>query len=66
MRKATVDGQLVQDGPDSPETALCPACGCVVHKRRRRRMDGSVSYFYRHDAGDGYACPLRYDAALRR
>lgn len=36
MLEAKVEGQLVKAGPDSPETALCPACGGVVEKRRRR------------------------------
>jgi hypothetical protein len=60
MQKARVNGRLVTAGPDSPEMALCPACGEKVEKRKRRRGDGQVTYFYRHmmDVGDG--CPLRY------
>jgi hypothetical protein len=59
MREAKVEGRLVQAGPDSPGTALCPACGGVVRKRKRRRMDGGTTYFYRHDSGEGEGCPLR-------
>ena len=62
MIEAKVDGQLVQAGPDSPGEALCPACGGTVSKRKRRRMDGSVTYFYWHARGVGEGCPLRYDA----
>ncbi len=62
MLEAKVGGQLVQAGPDSPEKALCPACGGAVSKRKRCRMDGSVTYFYRHARGVGEGCPLRYDA----
>ena len=60
MVEATVEGQLVQAGPDSPEKGCCPACGGAVSKRKRRRMDGSVAYFYRHDNGQGDNCSLRY------
>ncbi len=60
MLEAQVDGQLVQASPDSPEKAQCPACGGTVSKRKRRLMDGSVTYFYRHHAGEGSNCPLRY------
>ena len=38
-------------GPDSPEVATCLACGGIVEKRRRRRMDRQTTYFYRHKAG---------------
>ena len=60
MREAKVDGQLIQADPNSPETALCPACGGSVSKRKRRNMDGSVTYFYRHAHGEGDTCPLRH------
>jgi hypothetical protein len=65
MLEAKVEGQLVQAGPDSPEKGRCPACGSTVTKRKRRRMDGSLSYFYRHARGEGMDCPLRYNG-LRR
>jgi uncharacterized protein with PIN domain len=48
MRKAKVNTQIVQASPDSPDRARCPQCGAPVVKRKRRRMDGSVVYFYRH------------------
>jgi len=60
MREAMVKGQLVLAGPDSPEEAVCPSCGGAVKKRKRRRMDGQVTYFYRHKAGIGEKCPRRY------
>jgi hypothetical protein len=75
MLEAKVEGQLVQAGPDSPEKAQCPSCpwsfgpwtkgGSTVTKRKRRRMDGSISYFYRHVRGEGMNCPPRY-SGLRR
>ena len=60
MREATVNGRLVLAGPDAPEEAACPCCGEMVRKRRRRRTDGWVTYFYRHATGAGDGCPLRY------
>ena len=60
MRKARVNGHFVLAGPDTPDEALCPACGAVVQKRKRRRSDGHVTYFYRHGMGLGEGCPLRY------
>jgi hypothetical protein len=60
MFEAKVDGQLVQAGPDSPEKAQCPVCGGTVTKRKRRRMDGGFSWFYRHVGGEDEDCPLRY------
>ena len=49
MREAIAEGQLVPAGPDAPEEAVCPACGGAVRKRKRRTMDGQVTYFYRHE-----------------
>ena len=56
MREAMVNGRLVLAGPDSPEEALCQACGGAVKKRKRRRMDGHATYFYRHERGVGDGC----------
>lgn len=60
MLEAKVDGQLVRAGPHSPEKGRCPSCGGTVSKRKRRRMDGRVTYFYRHNTAEGIDCPLRY------
>lgn len=60
MRKALVEGKLVLAGPDSPNAAVCPSCGGVVKKRKRRRLDGKTTYFYRHKRGVGEGCPQRY------
>lgn len=60
MREAEVDGQLVVAGPDTPELARCPTCGCEVQKRGRRRTDGQVTWYYRHKRGAGDDCPRRY------
>ena len=60
MREARVSGRLVLAGPDSALEAECPFCGGKVKKRKRRRMDGQVTYFYRHERGVGEDCQLRY------
>ncbi len=60
MQKAKVDGHLVSVGLDSVEEAECPSCGGRVRKRKRQRMDGQVTYFYRHVRGEGKDCQLRY------
>ena len=56
MRDAIVNGRLVVAGPGSPEKAMCPSCGGAVSRRKRRKMDGEVVYFYRHNRGVGEAC----------
>jgi len=60
MREALVNDKLVLAGPDSPAEAICPSCGGIVKKRKRRRMSGQVAYFYRHMRGVGDGCPQRY------
>ncbi len=60
MKHATLDGKPITAGPDSPDLAQCPECGAPVAKRKRSRMDGSVTYFYRHKRGQGVDCSLRY------
>ena len=59
MRDAMVNGQLVVAGPGSPEKAMCPSCGGAVSRRKRRKMDGEVVYFYRHKRGVMGECPRR-------
>jgi hypothetical protein len=60
MQEAKLNGRLVQADPDSPEIAECPACGGEVCKRRRKVGRHGHTYFYRHKAGVGDDCPLRY------
>ena len=60
MQFAEVDGHLIQASPDSPEVAQCPACGGEVHKRNRKVGRDGHTHFYRHKAGIGLDCPLRY------
>ena len=60
MREAIVEGRLIVAGPDAPEVARCPACGSELRKRKRRTMDGTTSWFYRHPNGAGKGCPKRY------
>jgi uncharacterized protein with PIN domain len=60
MRKARVNGRLVIAEPGAPDRGVCPECGAEVEKRRRKCMDGSVTYFYRHRRGKGKDCPRRY------
>jgi hypothetical protein len=60
MRQAKFKGRIVTAGPDTPDVATCPACGGEVRKRKRRRMDKTVTWFYRHRRGAGKHCPKRY------
>jgi hypothetical protein len=60
MHEAKVNGRLVLAGPDTPTQAECPCCGEAVSKRKRRRSDGRVTYFYRHVTGASDGCALRY------
>ncbi len=66
MKHATLDGQSFTAGPDTPDRARCPKCGAPVAKRKRSRMDGRVTYFYRHEQGQGEGCPLRYNPTVDR
>ena len=61
MRRAMIDGEVVTAGPEAPSVATCPACGGEVEKRKRRRSDGEVTWFWRHRPGQGDGCPRRYD-----
>ncbi|NLE45676.1 MAG: hypothetical protein GX620_13220 [Chloroflexi bacterium] len=60
MQEARVNGRLVTAGPDAPLEAVCPACGGVVIRRKRRGGDGEYTYFYRHQDGVEMRCPRRY------
>jgi hypothetical protein len=60
MKEAEVNGKLVVAGPDAPGKAICPDCSAEVRKRHVTRMDGTVTYFYRHRLGQGKDCPRRY------
>jgi hypothetical protein len=60
MRKALVNGKLVAAALDSSEVAVCPSCGGMVTKRKRRKLDGQTTYYYRHNRGVGQDCARRY------
>ena len=60
MKEAVVNGKLVVAEPNAPDTAVCPDCGTEVQKRHVKRMDGGITYFYRHKRGEGKGCPRRY------
>jgi len=60
MREAMSEGKRVTAGPDSPEVARCPACGCEVRLRKRRTMDETTTHYYQHKNGAGKDCPKRY------
>jgi hypothetical protein len=60
MREAEIDGRLVVAGPDAPRVARCPACGAEVQKRKRRTMDKTTTWYYRHRRGQGKDCPRRH------
>ena len=59
MRDVMVNGRLVVAGPLSPQDATCPECRGAVTRRKRRGMDGQITYFYRHKRGVGHSCPRR-------
>jgi hypothetical protein len=40
--------QPLAASPDAPERAICPHCGGRLTLRRRQRMGGGCSYFWRH------------------
>jgi hypothetical protein len=65
MREAMVDGRLVPAGPDAPEVGRCPECGHEVHIRKRRTMDKTVTWFYRHAPGASRDCRKRYHPVRR-
>jgi hypothetical protein len=60
MQEANVKGRLIPASPDAPATGTCPDCGADVQNRHVTRMDGSVTWFYRHKRGQGKHCPRRY------
>ena len=60
MHDAIVNGELVTANTNAPTTATCPACGGAVVLRKRKRMDGEITYFYRHKRDEGENCPRRY------
>ena len=60
MKEALANGKLVIAGPDAPHMAVCPDCGTEVHKWHVKRMDGGITYFYRHKRAEGKGCPRRY------
>jgi hypothetical protein len=66
MQQAKVGRRLITAGPDSPETAQCPACGAPVRRRKRRVHNGQPTYFYRHEPDSGEGCPLRYAPGEQR
>ena len=65
MRDAKINGRMVTAGPDSPEVGQCPECGHQVQKRSRRRMDKTISWFYRHTRGADRDCRRKYHPTSR-
>ena len=57
MKEAIANGKLVVAGPDAPDTAVCRDCGTEVQKRHVKRMDGGITYFYRHKRERGRTVP---------
>ena len=55
MQEANVKGKLVLASADAPDAGTCPECGVEMQKRHVTRMDGSVTYFYRHKRRQGKA-----------
>jgi len=58
MKRAKLNGKLIEAGPDAPKRAECPHCGAEVLLRRRKTMDG-VTWYWRHINGQALACPAR-------
>ncbi len=49
MKTALSDaGETIVAKNGMPEKAICPRCGSRVTLRRRRQMNGDVTYFWRH------------------
>jgi hypothetical protein len=61
MQKAMVDGRLVVASSEALAVVTCPACDEEVEKRKRRRGDGQMTWFWRHKVGMGIPCPLRHN-----
>jgi len=40
--------QAVTACEDAPKFAICPYCGGTVILRQRKRMNGEIVYFWRH------------------
>jgi hypothetical protein len=59
MREAKLDDKIVVAGLNTPDIEECPDCNGEVHKRRCRRMDGSVTFYYRHKRAVGKDWPKR-------
>ena len=55
MKRAKVNGKLIEAGPGVPDRAVCPHCGAEVTLRRRKTMDGEV-WYWRHVRGEGWGC----------
>jgi hypothetical protein len=60
VREAIVDGQPVQVSADSPEEAVCPACGGAIKKRKRCNMDRQAVYFCQRETRVGEKRPNRH------
>jgi hypothetical protein len=67
MQTATITtangSKPITAGPNAPTTATCPDCGGAVTLRKRHRMDGKTTWFYRHvttSTATDDDCPRRY------
>lgn len=51
----------IEAGPNTPEVAICPACGGTVDLRSRRtgKNPDDRIWYYRHRRGEGKRCPRR-------
>jgi len=60
MKTALSDtGEPIIAGDGMPEKAVCPFCGNRVTLRRRRQMNGDVTYFWRHVEHSSRSCRSR-------
>lgn len=52
----TETAQPLTAAQTAPATARCPSCGSLVTLRRRRCMDGTSVYFWRHPNNRNLNC----------
>jgi predicted RNA-binding Zn-ribbon protein involved in translation (DUF1610 family) len=55
----TPHGERIMAAATAPEEAICPDCGGALLLRRRRCMNGDVTYYWRHRRNRNIDCPAR-------
>ena len=66
MKQAKLDdGRVVEASPNAPERATCPYCDAEVLLRRRKTMLDGETWYWRHEVGQGRACPARNNGPVK-